>query len=223
LLRTHVTPSRVVAALALFAALGGSAVAGSLVTGASVKNNSLTGRDIKNRSIKRADLAKGALPKAGAPGPAGATGPQGPAGPQGPQGEKGEKGDKGEDLAFDAVLASGKTLTGVWGLSGANPTGISASALTVIPFRPNLPGNVVGANVHYITGASGPSCPGKGQAAAGHLCIYEVFTSGGLTHSSEFRPGDSVPGAGVDGVALYFSVAANSVGNAFGVWAYTAP
>jgi hypothetical protein len=80
----------VLGALALFVALGGTAVANdsvrALVTGADVRNGSLTGRDVRNRSLTRADLAPGVL-KAG------------PAGPAGPAGAQGERGPAGPDLA----------------------------------------------------------------------------------------------------------------------------
>jgi hypothetical protein len=91
-----------IACLALFAALGGSAVAASsLLTGSDVKNNSLTGKDVKPGSIGLARLTKGtqALIKAGgAVGGAstGATGAQGAAGANGANGAQGPKGDKGD-------------------------------------------------------------------------------------------------------------------------------
>lgn len=55
ILRQRPSPALVVATIALFAALGGSAYALS-ITGASVVNGSLTGADVKNRSLTQADL-----------------------------------------------------------------------------------------------------------------------------------------------------------------------
>jgi hypothetical protein len=60
ILRRRPSPALVVAAIALFAALGGSAYALS-ITGASVVNGSLTGADVKNRSLTQADLKGRAL------------------------------------------------------------------------------------------------------------------------------------------------------------------
>jgi hypothetical protein len=50
------SPAMVVALVALFMALGGSAYA-LVITGASIKNGSVAGRDIKNRSLTGSDVA----------------------------------------------------------------------------------------------------------------------------------------------------------------------
>jgi hypothetical protein len=49
------SPAMVVALVALFMALGGSAYA-LVITGASIKNGSVTGKDIKNRSLSGSDV-----------------------------------------------------------------------------------------------------------------------------------------------------------------------
>ena len=75
----HIGSAHVLAAVALFVALGGTAMANdkvrAFVTGADVRNGSLTGKDVRNRSLTAADLAPGVL----------RAGSQGPAGPQGPR------------------------------------------------------------------------------------------------------------------------------------------
>jgi len=50
------SPALVVALIALFVALGGSAYAALVVTGKNVKNGSLTGSDLKNRSVHGSKL-----------------------------------------------------------------------------------------------------------------------------------------------------------------------
>jgi hypothetical protein len=98
------SPAMIVAMLALFIALTGTAVAttSALITGKQIKNSSITGADIKNKSIAVADLAskargaRGARGTAGPPGPAGAQGPQGAQGAQGIQGIQGIQGLKGD-------------------------------------------------------------------------------------------------------------------------------
>jgi hypothetical protein len=87
----------VVSTLALFFALGGSAVAGAnlLVSGANVKNHSLTGMDIKNGSLGLKALSPKARAKLRGKVASGTTGSQGPQGPQGPAGPQGAQGPAG--------------------------------------------------------------------------------------------------------------------------------
>jgi hypothetical protein len=94
MLRRH---TAVVAYLALFVSLSGSAFAAVTITGSSIKDGTITGRDVKNGSLGSDELsqqARGAL--AGRPGPAGPAGSAGPVGPAGPAGSRGEPGAKGE-------------------------------------------------------------------------------------------------------------------------------
>jgi hypothetical protein len=98
----------VIATGALFVgAVGGGAVAGTLITSADIKDKTIQTVDLKKNVVKTqkvkdgtlriADLDKktqDALKKVGPPGPQGPPGPAGgPAGPAGPQGPKGEPGD----------------------------------------------------------------------------------------------------------------------------------
>jgi hypothetical protein len=81
------SPAMVVATLALFVALGGTAVAaGTLITGKQIKNSSITGADVKNKSLTQRDFRGSVRGPRGPTGPAGPQGPQGSLGPQGPQG-----------------------------------------------------------------------------------------------------------------------------------------
>lgn len=96
----------VVAMLALFVALTGTAVATTsvLITGKQIKNGSITGLDIKNKSVTATDI-KGRL--CGATGPRGPQGAAGPQGPQGPQGAQGIQGTAGQAVAFARVMSDG--------------------------------------------------------------------------------------------------------------------
>src|SRR5687768_2490584 len=88
--------STVIAYLALFTALSGTAYAAVRVGSKEIKDNSIQSRDIKNRAIALTDIStkarsslrgqRGAQGAAGAPGAPAATGGQGPAGPPGPSG-----------------------------------------------------------------------------------------------------------------------------------------
>jgi hypothetical protein len=101
LVRRH---STVIAYVALFAALGGSAYAAVTVTGKNIKDGTITGRDVRNRSLGTEKLSPKAVSSlAGERGPAGpqgakgdgALGPAGPAGPPGTQGPAGPAGPSG--------------------------------------------------------------------------------------------------------------------------------
>jgi hypothetical protein len=97
--------SIVVACVALFALLGGSAYAVVTVTGKTIKNETITGKDVKNGSLESRELSAGAIGsltgqrgpagpsgeagRRGPIGPIGATGPKGATGPAGPQGPSG--------------------------------------------------------------------------------------------------------------------------------------
>ena len=68
-LKPHLNHTTVVAYLALFVALGGTAYAAATITGADVVNGSLTGADLRNGSVRTADVRglTGADLGAGAP------------------------------------------------------------------------------------------------------------------------------------------------------------
>lgn len=85
-------PSMLVACLALFVALGGSATAASLITSKQIKDSTITGRDVKNRSLTKTDF-KGSI--AGPAGPAGSAGAPGAPGRQGGAGSPGAPGAAG--------------------------------------------------------------------------------------------------------------------------------
>ena len=55
-LRGRLSYANVIATLALFVALGGSAVAAAVITGKDIKNSSLTGKDVKNNSLTGKDV-----------------------------------------------------------------------------------------------------------------------------------------------------------------------
>ena len=79
-MRRRVSPSLVVAVVALVLSCTGGAVAAGYITGSAVKDGSLTGKDIKNRSLTPSDF------RGSVRGPRGFDGPEGPVGPQGPPG-----------------------------------------------------------------------------------------------------------------------------------------
>lgn len=77
----------IVAALALFIAIGGTATAASgLINGKKIKKGTVTAKQLKNKTITKGKL-KPALVKS----------LKGKSGPQGPKGDKGDKGAPGEN------------------------------------------------------------------------------------------------------------------------------
>jgi hypothetical protein len=137
-LRKHITPGVVLGALALFIALGGSAVASSLITSAKIKDGTIQARDIKKGSITLDRLSSSTRQALLAAGPAGPKGEKGDPGDRGPSvlgsapapGEKGEKGEKGD---------AGPTLSaGNWGLINRNTIGSANAFLRSGPATPPL-------------------------------------------------------------------------------------
>ena len=199
-LRRRITPSTVIATVALlFAMSGGAYAAGKyLIT--------------STKQIKPSVLAslKG---KAGPAGPAGANGAAGPAGPagsgtpgaegkQGPKGETGKEGSPGQngkngETGFTEKLPPGKTETGTWSLGkvGALPSGqTKVQELVPVSFAIPLAAPLGEGNAHFLIDneqtkqfeevyeTSGeffqkPSTvclgtPEDPKAAPGSLCIY---------------------------------------------------
>ncbi len=128
--------ANVLAAAALFVALGGVAYAAvhlprnsvgtkhlkkKAVTKQKLAKSSVTSKAVKDRSLKKRDFARGQLPR-GKRGPAGE---QGPAGERGPEGEQGPEGPAGS--AWIAVVnADGGTVKSVGTGPGGDPIVIAA-------------------------------------------------------------------------------------------------
>jgi hypothetical protein len=133
-LRLHrLSPSMVVASLALLVALGGTSVAAVAVAvprnsvgTLQLRNNAVNSLKVKNGSLLRADFRAGSIPRgrAGARGPAGPAGPQGPAGPAGPAGAAGlaSPGYVAEVLSQTSNNATSTTDTSFTNLSNGSVT-----------------------------------------------------------------------------------------------------
>ena len=113
-IQRHLTYANVMATMAVFIALGGSAIAAryvitrssqiknGAVTGADVKDSSLAGADIKNKSLTASDF-KGSIQ--------GKQGVQGPPGVQGLKGDPGLAGPAGTARAYGYVKSDGTILS----------------------------------------------------------------------------------------------------------------
>jgi hypothetical protein len=91
-------PATVLAAIAVFAVLAGTATAATgLINGKQIKPGTITGKQIKKKSLGLSSLSDAAVNGLrGKPGRRGEAGPKGEAGPRGEAGPKGDAGPKGE-------------------------------------------------------------------------------------------------------------------------------
>ncbi len=110
---TRLSYANVMATLALFIALGGTAVAGTrlIITGADVQDRSLTGADIADGSLGARALSRLAIREL--------------TGPRGPRGAAGDVGATGRDGATGAAGTQGQQ-----GQQGAAGTGVTTATVT---------------------------------------------------------------------------------------------
>ena len=209
------SPAMIVAMLALFVALTGTAVAttSALIGSAQIRNNSITGLDVKNRSLRPIDF------RGSVRGPRGLRGLPGATGATGATGAKGDKGDTGAPGPFpDGDVPSGKTLRGSFALEGrALGAGgnILADEISYVFTLASVPTT----HVVPVGGPNPPECTGSitlPQAAPGHLCVYEGqhnANAGALSVFNNRRTGSHLQvSADADGI---FFITGN--------WAVTAP
>jgi hypothetical protein len=135
-------PATIIAALALFVALGGGAAwASGMIRGSQIRNHSIATKKLTKRAIKSLSGVPGPA------GPAGLTGATGPAGPSGPRGLTGAVGPVGP-----------AGLTGATGPAGpAGPAGPQGPQ-----GDPGTPGGPPGP-----TGPAGPAGPAGATGPAG--------------------------------------------------------
>ena len=78
--------------------------------------------------------------------------------------------------------------------------------------------------MHYLTDGATPTteCPGVGQAAAGHLCMYEGWAFN-AAYSHVVSPLDGTQSTlPTHGFAIYWN-SSNQLANVVGSWAHTVP
>jgi hypothetical protein len=185
-------PATVIAALALFVALGGGAAwAGGLIPGSRIKNHSIAVKKLTKKTI---------LSLRGATGPSGPQGPQGtpgtpgtPGGPQGPVGPMGPMGPTGLTGATGPAGPIGPT-----GLTGAvGPTGLTGPAGETGPAGPAGPVGPKGAT--GATGAAGATGATGPQGATGAKGATGATGAQGPTGPSGSTVGYTQTGATITG------------------------
>jgi hypothetical protein len=190
-------------------AVNGGKIANNAVGGADVRNNGLTGDDVNEGTL-------GAVPNATNANSANSANSANTAGNSQQLGGVPAANYK----TANAVLQSGVTLSGIY--AGANTTG---SFITYgIEFDPRLPADIDPANAHRMAiGATSAECPGQGQAAQGHFCLYEVAAVNATPAGAFFQP-SSGSAQGVDDIGtLVFWNATAATSRVWGTWAVTAP
>jgi hypothetical protein len=211
-IRGNLTYANVMSTIAVFLLLGGGT---ALAASAILPKNSVGAGQLKKGAVTPAKLAPAA--KKTLTGPKGATGATGPTGAQGPQGPRGEQGESG---TFLSSLPSGKTLTGVYGISGHVETAGDTAAEDAISFQVPLSTPPV----EYIVSSGSPTaeCPGtvdEPEAAPGYLCLYEEHVYGA---DGELEA--EATGSGKSGFAVFLAGPTVAGGyNYYGTWAVTAP
>jgi hypothetical protein len=115
------------------------------------------------------------------------------------------------------VVPWGETISGVW--SASAPTG--SYGLASITFQPRLPSTEI--TRHFLPDGfeETADCPGIGQAAPGHLCVYTGW-SYNMAFNSFRYPTSSGEGVLIQGTVLYLT-SSHAEGNARGTWTATAP
>lgn len=232
-----ITSAHLIALLALFVSLGGTATAAIVISGRNIKNESVTSADIKNGSLLSKDFKSSELGKLkGAKGDTGATGATGAAGAVGAAGAKGDRGAS----AFDPP-PSGTTIKG----GGILSTNVSSGTPTLqiyspLPFKLSVPLDDVGTGRNFYFGGTDASYLGgesdttkcAGTAAApvtepGIFCVYAVGTPANVQAGTATLFGGVNTGATPDlaeqtGFYIRLTGTAGDVLFRY-VWAYTAP
>jgi hypothetical protein len=217
--------SMFVALIALVMAMGGSAVAASLITSKQIKDGTIQTTDISKRALKALKGKTGAKGATGAAGPAGPAGPAGAAGAQGAKGDKGDKGDQGDPGPLLSTLPSGKTLVGEYNIGGDVATAghfLYANLSFQFPLASAPTGHII------LADASTTDCPGTSanpQAAPGQLCLYESHSTNKGTMFSLCSLAGSCSDANAPskfGVAIELNSTAAGFAFSTGTWAVTA-
>jgi hypothetical protein len=213
--RWHVpSPAMAVALIALFVAMGGSAIAASHYLINSTKQ-------INPKVLKK---LRGNV---GRPGTNGLPGLQGKEGTQGKEGAQGKEGSAGKNLTGQTTLPSGQSESGAFSAGGGWDAGNGKGRF-----------GYIGAGISYVQplatpvseehivdiqgeGATTAQCPGVGKAARGYLCLYDytfadVHKGYGYSNTTEF----STPSPGV---VLYWEVKEAGEPYSGGEYTVTAP
>lgn len=207
----RLSSAHAIAAVALFAALGGGAYAAATIGSKDIKRSAVRSKHLKNGQVRSVDLSRAVrlqLQRTGT-----GQGPKGDRGPRGRRGRTGPTGPTGPAGTFTTTLPEGQTLRGTY---------VYPEGETAISFGVSLAGAPAG---HWLAEGDAPTveCPGTAQAPAaapGHLCVYEADAEGALTERRIANP--SLDGAPEGAAAFGAMLRATGSGQSRGSWAVTA-
>lgn len=201
----------VVSLLALFVALGGTAVAGRLITGKEIKNRSLTVKDLSKQARKSLRGSRGPVGRAGVPGaqgskgdagttgPRGADGAAGPAGDAGPTGARGPTGPGGAAGSPSTAGRVASTYTGGGVTAKCCNATVAAAASITVPDDARFVVATGGTSVRngttddlpfYFWIAEGTSCAGLVQVAVDELATTTTQRTVSLQRVFPAAPGE---------------------------------
>ena len=188
-------PATILAALAMFIALGsGAAVASRLISGTQLVNHSVPAWKLTSRAVASLRGQQGPVGEQGPPGPqgvAGRIGPLGPIGPVGPMGPIGPIGATGADGPIGPAGPVGPVgSTGATGEPG--PQGVQG------PVGPEGPKGDTGARgPQGLQGPAGPQGPSAANALAQSMGLVAWTSDPALMSTSIVDSSGSIHGAAV--------------------------
>jgi hypothetical protein len=223
-IRKRLTYANVMSSIAVFLVLGGATALAAAQLGKNsvgskqLKKNAVTAVKIKNKAVTTSKLADKAVtgPKVA---DGSLTGNDINASSLGtvPTATHATSADSASGLT---TLPSGKSESGFYAAGGGeSEEGYIAQGIT---FPQPLASRIPEGNVEWLLeGETSPNCPGAGQAAPNHLCLYDNEESGvALCCIYDFAFND--PAADKNGFIVYWEPLANG-SYVSGEWTVTAP
>jgi hypothetical protein len=209
------SPALVVAAVALFASLGGTSFAATRIIsshGDKKADTKLIKKLAPTLSVKHAKTANSAKTAANATHATSAD-----------NATNATNSSSADVATGQGTLRSGASESGIWASSGGAASNYPSAAIS---FSIPLAAPLDNAHTIYVSGASATHCSGLGHADPGYLCVYQGEINN-LTFLEFLTPGgagtpSASGGASADGAVMYFTFSA-AMNYADGRWTVTAP
>jgi hypothetical protein len=194
----RVSYANVAATLALFFALGGTAIAAHHYLLSSTKQ-------IRPSVLRRLR---------------GASGRAGPTGAAGSTGSTGATGATGADLTTQTTLPSGESESGVYAGDSGDMSGRDFIAIDIDFTQPLAAPLETSKIIATASAGNGSTCTGPGHAAAGYLCLYSLVASDATPYAAA---GADLDMPSPDPGEIYFFEVTGAGNYVEGTWTVTAP